>query len=52
MICSLNNNKQENIILDDCNILPHIEGKVIEKERLEEESWVRLDIVVFIVDFQ
>ena len=42
---SLLNNKQESIILDDCNIL-HIEEKVIEKERLEEESWVRLVLLL------
>ena len=45
MICLLNN-KQESIILDDCKILPHIEEKVIEKEKLEEESWVGLVLLL------
>ena len=43
---SLPNDMQESIILDDCKILPHIEGKVIEKEKLEEESWVRLVLLL------
>ena len=43
---SLPNDMQESIILDDCKILPHIEEKVIEKEKLEEESWVGLVLLL------